>query len=322
MSRTLIPSLRMSRLCRNRRIGGKRRRGMAGITKREEFMMSTPTMIKAKGDGVKIQLAIWEGKRKQILCVHGITANCRFWDCLASALALHHRVIAMDLRGRGLSDKPPKGYSIEHHCKDILALMNDQSLERPVLMGHSLGAFISLVFAAQYPERVDCLILVDGGGKLSETQMAKVFAGIKPSLDRLGQIFPSLETYLSLMKQAPYLQPWNSYMETYFRYEIEKADGGIRSRVHPRHIEEEASNLKKVDSRIFFKKVRVPTLILRATKGMMAEDDLLLPEDVVTQMVHEIPNAKRVDVEGANHYSILFQPNTKRDQAILDFLKE
>jgi len=284
--------------------------------------MTEPIMTKAKGDGVKIQLATWEGNGKQILCIHGITANSRFWDCLASALVPHHRVIAIDLRGRGLSDKPPTGYSIEHHCKDILALINDQGLERPVLMGHSLGAFISLVFAAQSPQRVDRLILVDGGGKLSETQMSKVFAGIKPSLDRLGQVFPSLETYLSQMKQAPYLQPWNSYMEAYFRYEIEEVEGGIRSRVHPKHIEEEARNLKKVDSREFYNKVKAPTLILRATKGMLAEDDLLLPEDVVDRMVHEIPNAKRVDVEGTNHYSILFQPNRKRDQAILKFLSE
>jgi len=282
--------------------------------------MSEPIMIKAKGDGLKIQLAVWEGKGKQILCIHGITANCRFWDCLASALASHHRVIAMDLRGRGLSDKPPTGYSIEHHCKDVLALMNNQGLERPVLMGHSLGAFISLVFAAQYPQRVDRLILVDGGGKLSETQMAKVFVGIKPSLDRLGQVFPSIEAYILQMQQAPYLQPWNSYMENYFRYEVENAEGGVRSRVHPKHIEEEARNLGKVDSSQFYTKVTSPTLILRATKGMLAEDDLVLPEDVADRMVREIPNARKVDLEGTNHYSILFQTNKKRDQTILKFL--
>src|SRR5512135_3091750 len=146
--------------------------------------MSNPSMVKAKGDGAEIQLAVWQGKGKQILCVHGIAANCRFWDCLASALSPHHRIIAMDLRGRGLSDKPRTGYSIECHCKDIAALMDDQGLKRPVLMGHSLGAFISLAFAAWYPERVDRLILADGGGKLSKDQMAKVFAGIKPSLER------------------------------------------------------------------------------------------------------------------------------------------
>jgi pimeloyl-ACP methyl ester carboxylesterase len=285
-------------------------------------MMTEPKMIKANGEGIKIQLAVWGEKGKQILCVHGITANSRFWDCLASALMPHHRVMAMDLRGRGLSDKPPTGYSIEYHCKDILALTHDQGLERFVLMGHSLGAFIALTFAAQYPQKVKRLILVDGAGKLSEAQMAKVFAGIKPSLDRLGQIFPSLEAYLSQMKQAPYLQPWNSYMEAYFRYEIEEVEGGVRSRVHPKHIEEEAQNLGKVDSREFYAKVICPTLILRATKGMLAEDDLLLPEDVVERMVREIPNAKRVDVEGTNHYSILFQPNPKRDQAILEFLNQ
>ena len=284
--------------------------------------MTEPKMIKTNGDGIKIQLAVWEGKGKQILCIHGITANSRFWDCLASALAPHHRVIAVDLRGRGLSDKPPTGYSIEHHCKDILALMNDRGLERPVLVGHSLGAFISLVFSAKYPQRVDRLILVDGGGKLTKTQMTKVFTGIKPSLDRLGKTFPSFEDYISQMKQAPYLQPWNSYMETYFHYEVEKVKGGLRSRVHPNHIEEEAKNLGKVDSRQFYKKVTSPTLILRATKGLLAKDDLVLPKDVAEHMVREIQNATKVDLKGTNHYSILFQPNKKRDQTILKFLKQ
>jgi pimeloyl-ACP methyl ester carboxylesterase len=284
--------------------------------------MTEPKMMKAKGDGIKIQLAVWEGKGKPIICIHGLTANWHFWDCLASALAPHHKVLAMDLRGRGLSDKPLTGYSIEHHCKDILSLIEDLGLKQLALMGHSLGAFISLVFSARYPQRVDRLILVDGGGKLTKTQMAKVFAGIKPSLDRLGKTFPSFEDYISQMKQAPYLQPWNSYMETYFQYEVEKVKGGLRSRVHPKHIEEEAKNLGKVDSRQFYKKVTSPTLILRATKGLLAKDDLVLPKDVAERMVRAIPNAKKVDLKGTNHYSILFQPNKKRDQTILEFLKE
>jgi pimeloyl-ACP methyl ester carboxylesterase len=282
--------------------------------------MSGPKMIKSKGDGVQIQLAVWEGKGKNILCIHGLTANSRFWDCVASALTPRHWVAAMDLRGRGLSDKPATGYSIEHHCNDILSLMNDQGLERPVFMGHSLGAFISLAFTARYPQHVDRLILVDGGGKLSDAQMVKVFAGIKPSLDRLGQIFPSFEAYVLQMKQAPFLQPWNSYMETYFRYEIEEVEGGVRSRVHPKHIEEEAINLRNEDSSRYYAKVVRPTLILRATQGMLTGDDLVLPEDVGDRMVREMPDAKRVDLEGVNHYTILFHPNPKRDQAILDFL--
>lgn len=284
--------------------------------------MTKPRMMKVRGDGIQIQLAVWEGSGKTILSIHGLTANSRFWDCLASALSPAHKVIAMDLRGRGLSEKPPAGYSIEHHCRDILALLNDLGLKRIVLMGHSLGAFISLVFAAKHPQKVDRLILVDGGGKLSESQMAKVFEGIKPSLDRLGKTFPSFEDYISQMKQAPFLQPWNSYMEAYFRYEVEEVERGIRSRVPPKAIEEEAANLRKEDSTQFYSRVSCPTLILRATKGMLAEDDLVLPEDVAERMAREIENVRRVDLEGTNHYTILFQPNRLRDQAILDFLSE
>lgn len=282
--------------------------------------MSAPTMIKAKGDGVGIQLAVWEGKGKEVLCVHGITANCRCWDVIASCLAPQHKIIAMDLRGRGHSDSPASGYSVENHCKDILALMDDQGLERPVLMGHSLGAFISLVFAAKHPRRVDRLILVDGGGSLSPAQMTKVFAGIKPSLDRLGKVFPDFESYLVPLKQAPFLKPWSSFFETYFRYEVEDVKGGVRSRIDPEHIEEEAANLRNMDSSQFYEKVLTPTLILRATKGMLAEDDLVLPADVAERMAREIPNARKMDVEGAQHYSILFEPNKIRDQALLEFL--
>jgi len=283
--------------------------------------MIKPIMTKTEGSGVKIQLAVWEGGGGQILCIHGLTANCRCWDLIASALVPRHKMIAMDLRGRGLSDSPPSGYSVEDHCGDILSLMDKRDLKRLVLIGHSLGAFISLIFAAQYPEKVDRLILVDGGGKLSEEQMAKVFAGIKPSLDRLGQVFPSFDSYVSLLKQAPFMRPWNSYLETYFRYEVEEAEGGVRSRVDPRHIAEEAANLKKVDTDQFYTKVLSPTLILRATKGMLSGDDLVLPRDVAERMVREIPDAMLVDLEDTNHYSILFQPNNKRDQAILKFLE-
>lgn len=283
--------------------------------------MSEPIMIKAKGDGVKIQLAVWEGNGKEVLCVHGLTANCRCWDLIASSLATQHKVIAMDLRGRGLSDSPPSGYSVENHCRDIVALMDDQGLERPVLMGHSLGAFISLAFAAKYPRRVDRLILIDSGGKVSDARMDKFFASIKASLDRLGKVFPDFESYLAPLKLAPFLQPWSSFFETYFRYEVEDVKGGVRSRIHPEHIEEEAQNLRKIDSSQFYKKVMAPTLILRATKWLLAEEDLLLPQDAAERMVREMPNAKKVDVEGTNHYSILFQPNTMRDQALLGFLK-
>ena len=284
--------------------------------------MDEPIMKRVKGDGVEMQLAVWERMAETILCVHGISANCRCWDTMAEALAPRYQIIAMDLRGRGLSEKPPAGYSIAHHCQDIRVLLENLGVERAVIMGHSLGALIALAFGAEHPERVERLILVDGAGKLSAEQTEKVFAGIQPTLDRLGKVFPSSEAYLDLMKKNPLLQPWSPALETYYLYEIEEVEGGVRSRVQPEHIKEEAENLGNLNVAEFYPQIKCPVLILRATEGMLVPDDILLPKEVVERMLQEIPDARCVDLQGSNHYSIVLQPNEARARVIRSFLEE
>ncbi len=284
--------------------------------------MTEPTMKKVRGDGVQINVAIWEGRGKPILCIHGITANCRCWDALADVLAPEYRVIAMDLRGRGQSDKPSQGYSLAYHLKDISCLLDDLGFDRAVIMGHSLGAFIGLAFAAEYPDRTDQLILVDGAGDLSPEQFDEVFTGIKPALDRLGQVFPSADAYLEKMKAAPYIQPWSPVIETYYRYELEEVAGGVRTNIDPAHIQEEAANVRQVDCAQFYPQIKAKVLILRAPNGLLSQKDLLLPDNVIDKMMAEIPDVQRFDAESMNHYGIVFQSHPARDAAIREFLKD
>jgi pimeloyl-ACP methyl ester carboxylesterase len=282
--------------------------------------MIEPEMVQLKGDSVKINAFLWRGGGKTVLCLHGITANCRSWDQMASCLSPAYQVVAMDLRGRGLSGKPDGGYSADQHVRDILAVLDDLEIEKIFLMGHSLGAFISLMFAARHPQRVAKLILVDGGGDLNQTQMDQVFAGIKPALDRLGKIYPSEKAYLDQMKAAPYIQPWRPQIETYYAYEIEEVEEGVRTNINPAHIAEEAENVRKIDCASFYDKIRCPVLILRATQGLLSQDDLLLPQDVAEKMVAQIPDARLFNVEGLNHYGVVFQPHQERDNMIRAFL--
>jgi len=271
---------------------------------------------------VEIQLAIWEGQGRQILCVHGLTANCRCWDRIVGALTPEYNVMAVDLRGRGLSDKPPTGYSIEDHVQDVYCVLQDQGLEPMVLMGHSLGAYVSLAFTARHPDRVKGLILVDGAGHLSQAQWDKIEGVIKPSLDRLGQVFPAFEDYIAPLKQVPFLQPWNPFLDIYFEYETEAVSEGIRSRTQAAHIGEEIVNIRKFDAAQLYPGISCPVLILRATEGILSQEDLVLPEGAAEQMALEIPNARREDIEGTNHYSILFQPSEVRDKAVQGFFGE
>jgi len=97
--------------------------------------MTDPTMKKTAGDGVELALAVWGGKGKTVLCVHGISGSCRCWDNLAEALSPQHQVLSLDPRGRGLSEKPASGYSVSYHCRDIHALLNHENIDQVVSWG-------------------------------------------------------------------------------------------------------------------------------------------------------------------------------------------
>ena len=282
--------------------------------------MADPKMFKAKGDGVKIQVAEWEGTGETVLCVHGLTANCRSFDVVAEGISPPHRVLALDLRGRGLSEKPDSGYSIDHHCRDIEAVAADLGLKNFYIMGHSLGAYIVLAYAARHPEQIKGLILLDGGANLTPEQWGKVSAGIKPSLDRLGHVFPTLEAYLESVKQAPFLQPWNEAAESYFRYESEAVAGGRKSRINPQHIMEERGNLVTFNPVDLYSLISCPVLILRATEPMITGEDFVLPAEAMPAFLEALPQARLVNLKGMNHYSMVLQPCPPLNKALLDFL--
>lgn len=282
--------------------------------------MIQPEMIRGQGDGVELQLASWPGAEPPVLAIHGLTANCCCWALLAQAVSPARRLVALDLRGRGRSDKPESGYSIGHHVADIAALLNGMGIERLSLIGHSLGAYIALAFSARHPELVDRLVLIDGGAQLTPQQWGKVTAGIKPSLDRLGVVFESFAAYLDQVRQAPFMKPWNQAVEDYFRYECEEIDGGVRSRIRPQNIDEERASLLSTDTSQYYHSIKCPVLVLRATQGMLAADDLVLPADAIARLQEDLPTAEVVDLPGIQHFSVLFQPSPERDRALKDFL--
>ncbi len=284
--------------------------------------MEPDRMTRVEANGLTFQLAHWEGNGLNVLAIHGLTANCRSFDQIAGDISPKHNLFAMDLRGRGFSDKPAQGYSIYHHCRDIIAILEKLDLSEAVLVGHSLGAAIALEFAARYPARTAGLILLDGGGQLSEEQMNKVLRGIKPTVDRVGKVFADFQEYIAPLKNSPVLQPWNQALENCYWYEVQNDSEGVKSRMRPENIQEELENLSETDLRETYEKISCPVLILRATQGMLQEDDLLLPRDVTETMLRMIPDARVEDVPGMNHYTIVFQPSPERTTAIHSFLSE
>jgi pimeloyl-ACP methyl ester carboxylesterase len=81
-------------------------------------------------DGITLAVSEWPGPRapdKTLVCIHGLTANHTGWASVADVLSPEYRLIAYDVRGRGDSDKPDHGYSLEAHGVDLERLLDHYS---------------------------------------------------------------------------------------------------------------------------------------------------------------------------------------------------
>lgn len=276
---------------------------------------------KVRVNDIEMHYVEWAGGGPAVLCVHGLTANCREWDRLAEGLSPRYRVLAIDLRGRGDSDKPATGYGMAGHAADLEGLLNAMSLEQVVFVGHSLGAMIGVYFAANFQTRVSKLVLVDGGNDIADTEEA--LESIRVSLSTLDVSFPSLDDYMNLYKQVPFLKgDWNEYVERYFIFDVETAaDGSVRRKVPRKVIEAELSTAVGVRLQPLYSRIVCPTLILRASHGIMSETDFILPPEAAAAMQQAIPNCKLVTIEGTNHYTIAIGKQNNFVETVRGFLE-
>ena len=101
-----------------------------------------------------------------VLLLHGLASSARIWEPVAARLAAAgHPVFAADLRGHGLSDKPDQGYDLATFADDVAGLVEALELDRPVVIGHSLGAFAIVEAFARRPDLgrlVRGVVLVEG----------------------------------------------------------------------------------------------------------------------------------------------------------------
>jgi pimeloyl-ACP methyl ester carboxylesterase len=260
------------------------------------------------------------GQRTQperaVALVHGLTASHCEWVELGPALAAQgYYVIAPDLRGRGLSAKPPHGYGAVFHANDLLSLCDALNLPTVNVVGHSLGSFIAMYLAALYPSRIGKIVLVDAGGKVP----ADTAQAIAASVSRLGTVYPSLDAYLAVMSQLPMFE-WSPFWEQYFRYDaVEHEDGTVTSRVPKAAIDEENAANFALRLDVLPEYIRKPTLILRAALGTLGPDrGIVLPVEEAERMRGLIPGSRVVVVPDTNHYTIILSPVFQ--QAVTAFL--
>lgn len=116
----------------------------------------------ATANGVRLHyLQAGTGTDTPIVLLHGYAETSRMWRPLITQLSDQHAVIAPDLRGAGGSAKPASGYDKKTLAQDIHALVRSLGHKKVKIVGHDIGLMVAYAYAAQYPDEVESIVLMD-----------------------------------------------------------------------------------------------------------------------------------------------------------------
>ncbi|GLW68276.1 hypothetical protein Kpho02_05750 [Kitasatospora phosalacinea] len=112
-------------------------------------------------DGVRLVCRDWGGEGPALVMLHGLVGHAGEWDALAGPLSSSYRVVAVDQRGQGASDRFPSDVSRESYVEDVVAVADQLGLGRIVLVGQSLGGHTAILTAARHPGLVRALVVIE-----------------------------------------------------------------------------------------------------------------------------------------------------------------
>lgn len=262
-----------------------------------------------------------DGGLEPVLAIHGITATSAAWVAVARALGDRAALVAVDLRGRGRSSALPGPYRLAAHERDMLAVLDHLGIDRGVVVGHSLGAYIAARLAAEHPERVRAVVLVDGGLRIPGTegveaqQFLDAFLG--PALARLRMRFASPEAYRDWWRAHPAIAAGDAEdadVVAYADYDLTGDAPELHSSVSEDAVRADAADL--FESGDEAARLTIPATMLCAPRGLLDDPNPMQPLALANDWAAGAPGLRRVTaVPDVNHYTIVLGRSGARSVA-------
>lgn len=242
--------------------------------------------------------------RTPVLCLAGLIRNSKDFHDLASRLAVDRRVICLDYRGRGNSDRDPEwhNYRADVYVGDITELLTAANLHPVIVIGTSLGGLLAMALAVTRPTALAGVVLNDVGPDINGSGLARIIAYVtahtpQPDWPSAAQALKQNYKNLSITTE----EGWMKLARQTYR---EDADGALRYDVDPgvgRALA--AASRSTPDLWPLFRALRrVPTLALRGDLS-----DVLSPQ-TFDRMAEEKDDLVRVTVAGVGHVPFLGEP--------------
>lgn len=230
------------------------------------------------------------GQGAPVLLIHGLGSSTRDWEYQIPDLAMHYRVIALDVRGHGRSDKPRERYSIAAFAADVAALIKHLELHQVHLVGISMGGMIGFQLGVDRPELLKSLCIVNSGPEVKAKSPRDYLEIAKRwSLSRLL----SLDTIAKGLGRLLFPKP---------------EQGELRRKIEERWPQnDKRAYLASLDAIIGWgvrgqlARITCPTLVVSADRDYT-------PVAQKQAYVAELPNARLLVIEDSRHATPLDQP--------------
>lgn len=257
--------------------------------------------------------AALEGDMPTVLAIHGVTSSHLAWTFVAHQLP-GVRIIAPDLRGRGMSNTLTGPAGMASHARDLVAVLDHFELDSLPVIGHSMGGFVAVTLAHRAPERVDRLLLVDGGLPLDAPvgvpaeQLVDAILGA--TAERLSRRFATVEDYFDFWRQHPAFRDcWVPELEEYFRYDLVRDGDAYRPATSLEVTTEDTVDLhtgttlaEALDALSTFGK---PIQLVTVPRGLQNETPGLYPPAHLARLLEQYPCVEHEFFDGLNHYTVV-----------------
>ncbi|MGA0544846.1 alpha/beta fold hydrolase [Brevundimonas sp. VNH65] len=257
--------------------------------------------------------------RLPVIAIHGLTRNSADFGAVAPLIALSgRRTLALDVRGRGLSDRAtdPMTYTPDVYARDVQALMDQLGLARAVFLGTSMGGLITMTLAGQASKRVAAAILNDIGPEVSPEGLARIAAYSGQPVDT--PTWAEAAAYARRINAVAFPHytdaDWDAFARRIFRQGTEGSpvldyDPDIAVPIRAAGAKALVPNLWPMFRSLARKR---PTLLIRG-----ATSDLL-GADIAERMKKAAPGMDYAEVPGVGHAPMLDETESKA--AIFEFL--
>ena len=251
-----------------------------------------------------------------LFCVHGLTRNAMDFAVLAETLCDQWRVIAVDMPGRGKSDRLENAadYSYPTYIADLAALLDHLALGRVSWLGTSMGGIIGMMMAGLFPDRINRLVLNDVGGWMPAQGLRRIlsYAGRQMHFESRAEAERALRANC-----APFgIRAEANWQRLFASSLVEEKNGSVRIAYDPAIVASFPSpeDVSDIDLWSAWQAVHCPTLIVRG-----AESDILLRE-TAEKMRGQRSGVTLTELPGVGHAPSLMEPD--QIKPIRDWLEE